>query len=72
MSTKDLPLLSARDVLAMSHAVETASYQAVDSEYQFVVTPTGETASNEYFDRFDVFDIELIKKSETNPDLEDL
>ena len=72
VSTKDLPLLSARDVLAMSHAVETASYQAVDSEYQFVVTPTGETASNEYFDRFDVFDIELIKKSETNPDLEDL
>ncbi|AUM11357.1 Wadjet anti-phage system protein JetA family protein [Ketobacter alkanivorans] len=68
VSTRDLPLRTARDVLAMSHAIETASYQAVDSDYQFVVSPTGETASNEFFDSFDVFDIELIKKPQQETD----
>ncbi len=72
VSTKDLPVQTARDVLAMSHAVETASYQTVDSDYQFVVSPTGETGSNEYFDAFDVFDIELIKKTDTESDSNDI
>ena len=72
VSTRDLPLRTARDVLAMSHAIETASYQAVDSDYQFVVTPTGETGSNEYFASFDVFDIELIKKPDLKTDSSDI
>lgn len=59
ISTQDLPVNSARDLLAMAHAVETASHLHFDSDYRFKVTYSGGDARNDYFDKFDVFHIEL-------------
>ena len=59
ISTRDLPVSNARDLLAMAHAVETASHQSFDSDYRFRVSYSGSDAHNDYFDKFDVFHIEL-------------
>lgn len=59
ISTRDLPVNNARDLLAMAHAVETASHQSFDSDYRFRVSYSGSDAHNDYFDKFDVFHIEL-------------
>jgi hypothetical protein len=68
ISSKELPVETARDVLAMTHVVETASHSATIGGYQIIVTPTGEVASNAVFDSFDVFDIELSKAIPSNSD----
>lgn len=59
ISTQDLPVNNARDLLAMAHAVETASHHHFDSDYRFKVTYSGGDARNDYFEKFDVFHIEL-------------
>lgn len=67
ISTRDLPVHNARDLLAMAHAVETASHHHFDSDYRFKVTYSGADASNEYFDSFDVFHIELQQDTSAAP-----
>lgn len=59
ISTRDLPVRDARDLLAMAHAVETASLHRFDSDYRFKVRYAGADASNDWFEKFDVFHIEL-------------
>lgn len=54
-----LPIESARDLLAMSHALEAASVNDRSSEFALRVTATGERASNGYFKEFDEFIFEL-------------
>jgi len=66
ISSRDLPVSSALDVLAMSHVIESATHAS--GAMQFRVTPTGDTASNDYFDAFDVFDIELIPNGDAAAD----
>ena len=59
ISTADLPVQNARDLLAMAHAIETASHHRFDSDYHFKVEYAGGQSGNEFFDQFDVFHIEL-------------
>ncbi|AQQ67448.1 flagellar protein FliT [Microbulbifer agarilyticus] len=57
--SRDLPLSNARDLLAMSHALEAAAVSQ-DGTGPFVeVTFSGETASNDYFQSFDEYTLEL-------------
>ena len=59
VSSKELPLTSARDLLAMSHALEAAAVSQDGSGPFVEVTFSGETASNDYFQQFDEFTLEL-------------
>ncbi|HVK98402.1 MAG TPA: hypothetical protein VM553_01245, partial [Dongiaceae bacterium] len=60
ISTADLPVRNARELLAMAHAIETASHQHFDSDYRFQVDYAGGQGSNAYFDNHDIFYIELV------------
>ncbi|MFD1217828.1 Wadjet anti-phage system protein JetA family protein [Microbulbifer celer] len=62
VSSRDLPLRDARDLLAMSHALEAAAVSQDGSEPFMEVTFTGEMASNDYFQQFDEFTLELKKR----------
>ncbi|MFV8782408.1 Wadjet anti-phage system protein JetA family protein [Microbulbifer sp. SA54] len=59
VSSRDLPLKDARDLLAMSHALEAAAVSQDGSGPFMQVTFTGEVASNEYFDQIDEYTLEL-------------
>lgn len=69
ISNRDLPIENARDLLAMAHAIETASQQRIDSDYWFDVQPAGEEAVNDYFNQFDVFHIELVQSEKEKEQL---
>ncbi|MBB3063210.1 Wadjet anti-phage system protein JetA family protein [Microbulbifer rhizosphaerae] len=58
INSRDLPLKDARDLLAMSHALEAAAVNQ-DSAAALRVEFTGETASNDYFAQFDEYFLEL-------------
>lgn len=60
ISTADLPVHNARELLAMAHAIETASHQHFDSDYRFQVEYAGGQGKNNFFDTFDIFHIELV------------
>ncbi|WOX05424.1 Wadjet anti-phage system protein JetA family protein [Microbulbifer pacificus] len=57
--SRDLPLNSARDLLAMSHALEAAAVSQDGSGPFVEVTFTGEVASNDFFEQFDEYTLEL-------------
>ncbi|HEY8568291.1 Wadjet anti-phage system protein JetA family protein [Microbulbifer sp.] len=57
--SRDLPLNNARDLLAMSHALEAAAVSQDGSGPFVEVTFTGEVASNDYFEQFDEYTLEL-------------
>ena len=59
ISTKDLPINDAKDLLAMAHAVEAAAQSSLDSDYRFKVEFAGCGEQHEYFDKFDIFHIEF-------------
>ena len=67
VNSRDLPLSSARDLLAMSHALEAAAVSQDGSAPLVEVHFTGEVASNRYFQQFDEYTLEL--KSEIKPEL---
>jgi hypothetical protein len=58
INSRDLPLDNARDLLAMSHALEAAAVNQGDGP-RIAVEFTGETASNDYFAQFDEYYLEL-------------
>ena len=61
LSTKELQINTSDDLLAMAHAIEVAGINNLSSDLQFKVSRKGnETASNEYYQRFDEHEIELI------------
>lgn len=77
ISTRHLPIHSARDLLALAHAIEVGAADNLSSDYRFAVTPVSvdehggqwlpQAATmndGDYFIRRDEFIIELI---ETNP-----
>lgn len=67
LSTKDLPIQDADDLLAMAHAIEVGGINNLSSELRFRVNrKDGATASNEYYERFDEHEIELIEKHDSN------
>ncbi|MFC6635501.1 Wadjet anti-phage system protein JetA family protein [Microbulbifer taiwanensis] len=58
INSRDLPLRDARDLLAMSHALEAVAVSQ-GATAALKVAFTGETASNDYFARFDEYILEL-------------
>ncbi|MFL0799514.1 MAG: DUF5716 family protein [Agarilytica sp.] len=64
ISTRELPVDGAKDLLAMAHVIEIGAINNLSSDFQFKVEPTGETVSNsEYYHSYDEFSIELIHDS---------
>jgi hypothetical protein len=61
LSTKELQINNADELLAMAHAIEVGGINNLSSNLTFKVSRKGsETASNEYYQRFDEHEIELI------------
>lgn len=67
VSTRDLPVESATDLLTMAHAIEVGAVNSMSSEFEFRVTPTGESiTSNPYYRSYDEFTIELVAKPQSS------
>ncbi|MDO6747090.1 Wadjet anti-phage system protein JetA family protein [Gilvimarinus sp. 1_MG-2023] len=63
ISTRHLPIDSARDLLAMAHIIEVASHNNLSSEQAFHVEPTGKTLHTDFFTEADEFLISLSEQS---------
>jgi len=59
ISSQDLPVSSAKELLHAAHIIEIAS-AGNSSEFKFNVTDEGRTEKTEYFDSTDVFTLELV------------
>jgi len=64
LSTRQLPITSAHELLAMAHAIEVGAVNNLGTSHQFRVEPTGNRGRNDYFDELDEFTIELIKSDD--------
>jgi hypothetical protein len=62
ISTKELPVADAKQLLAMTYAIEVGAASSLSSDFKFKVEPTGNRVKNEYFNEFDEFSIELIEE----------
>ncbi len=63
ISTADLPVDDARDLLALSHIVEVGAVNSASSELTFRVEPTGKKVTKgKYYHEYDEFLIELVEK----------
>ncbi|MCJ8315289.1 MAG: DUF5716 family protein [Pseudomonadales bacterium] len=65
VSTKDLPIKTADDLLALTHAIEAASQSGNKQALMFNIEPTGNVVSNDYLDSYDEFIISLIENEIT-------
>ena len=61
ISSRNLPVDSAPDLLAMAHIVELGAINNLSTEHSFNVEPTGHRIKTEYYDELDEFTIELKK-----------
>jgi hypothetical protein len=59
ISSRNLPIDSAHDLLAMAHIIEVGAVNNLSTEYQFTVEPTGRTIESEFYREQDEFTIEL-------------
>lgn len=59
VSSRNLPVDSAKDLLAMAHVIEVGAVNSLSSDYQFSVEPTGKQISSDYYRQLDEFLIEL-------------
>ncbi|TVZ39776.1 hypothetical protein P886_4186 [Alteromonadaceae bacterium 2753L.S.0a.02] len=62
ISTRNLPVNSASDLLAVAHIIELATINNLSSDQLFSVEPTGTTISSEFYMQQDEFIIELLNK----------
>ncbi|ASP40057.1 flagellar protein FliT [Bacterioplanes sanyensis] len=64
ISTRDLPIESAQDFLAVAHAIGLGSADGLSSEFQFLIEPDdhAEDDGGEYFLRKDHFTLQLVQK----------
>lgn len=62
LSTSELPINNSDELLAMAHAIEVAGINNLSSDLRFKVERKNNTSSNEYYQRFDEHEIELIDK----------
>lgn len=68
VSTRDLPIENARDLLSVAFAIELGAVNSMSSDYQFCVNYVqGGGFSNRYFKDADEFVIELIEKPNAEP-----
>ena len=61
ISSRDLSINNAKDLLAAAHIVELAAINQKSSDYRFLIEPTGERLESEYYRAYDEFTIELVK-----------
>lgn len=62
ITTKELPVADAEQLLAMTYAIEVGASSSLNSELKFKVESTGNRAKSEYYNGFDEFSIELIEE----------
>ena len=64
LSTRDLPIENAKDLLAAAHVIEVGAINSGSSNYHYKVTPTGnKVTEGDYYDCYDEFTVELIENS---------
>ena len=69
ISTRDLSVDDAKDLIAMAHVIEIGGVNNLSSELEFRVTPTGKTVSgSEYYQSYDEFTIELVSDNRRSPE----
>lgn len=62
ISTRELPVVDAKQLLAMAHVIEVGTVNNLSTEMRFKVEPTGRRVlDTKYYDSFDEFTIELIE-----------
>ena len=62
ITTRELPVNDAKQLLAMAHVIEIGAVNSLSSDLRFKVEPTGrQVTDNEYYKAFDEFTIELIE-----------
>lgn len=61
VSTADLPIEGAADLLAMAYAIELGTVNELSSDYRFQVTYQDRQFDNRYFEQADEFAIELVE-----------
>ncbi|KZZ78857.1 ferrochelatase [Oleiphilus sp. HI0133] len=67
ISTRDLPINDAKDLIAMAHVIEIGGVNHLSSDHQFLVKPTGQQVNDTpYYHSFDEFTIELVSHSGEN------
>ena len=59
IATRDLPIDNASDLLAVAHAIESASRQAPDANYRFRVKYLNRQYQNNFFSTADDFELSL-------------
>ncbi len=71
ISTRELPVDGAKDLLAMAHVIEIGAINNLSSDYTFRVEPTGNRVKDSsYYHQYDEFTIELIAKTQTSEQAE--
>ena len=61
ISTRDLPIDDAKDLIAMAHVIEVGAINNLSSELDFRVEATGKKVTDsDYYDSYDEFTIELV------------
>ncbi|WP_086930467.1 Wadjet anti-phage system protein JetA family protein [Agarilytica rhodophyticola] len=69
ISTKDLPITNAKDLLALAHVIEVGAVNTMSSDFIFKVEPTGNTITEgEFYHSRDEFTIELIDNTSPKAD----
>ena len=64
ISTRELPIDDAKDLIAMAHVIEIGAVNNLSSEFEFRVEPTGnKVTDSEYYDSYDEFTIELLSSN---------
>jgi hypothetical protein len=61
ISSHQLPVADAKDLIMRSHVIEAGSAGRQSSEFEFIVTPTGKRVGDDYFVDSDEFTIELVR-----------
>ncbi len=61
ISTRDLSVDDAKDLISLAHVIEIGSVNNLSSDFTFRVTPTGkQVTDSEYYKSYDEFTIELV------------
>lgn len=65
ISTRELPIQDAKQLLAMAHVIEVGAVNNLSSNLKFRVEPTGHRVeNNEFYKAFDEFTIELLEATQ--------
>ncbi len=67
ISTRDLSVNDAKDLIAMAHVIEIGGVNNLSSDLEFRVVPTGQIVTDsEYYKSYDEFTIELVADNRQN------